>query len=216
MNLSNKLTVFRLLCVPVILVFLLFHKMIAGGPDAPLAARIARLVFSMLADFLFIAASISDYWDGKLARKHGWITNFGKLMDPVADKVLVIALFIALVEMGIFAAWMVAAIVFREFLITGFRMLALQQGTVLAAEGLGKIKAGWQLAAIITALSFVWFYDAACLTRLHALQTFFSPYFPNGLWWIAQAAMIVSLYYTLASGWRYVRDNWGLLMATEI
>lgn len=210
MNLSNKLTIFRLLCVPVVLTFLFIHD------HLPENFRGLRLTTSFLADMIFIAAAISDYWDGKLARIHGWVTNFGRLMDPVADKVLVIALFIALVEQQIFAAWMVAAIVLREFVVTGIRLLALQQNVLLSAEKAGKIKAGWQLATIITVLTFFWFHDAALLTNQIWLHRILNPFYPSPLWWVAQGAMAVALYYTLRSGWNYVRDNWNLITAGEI
>lgn len=210
MNLSNKLTVFRLICVPVVLTLLFIHQHAAAD------SRVLRFVTSFLADMVFIAGAISDYWDGKLARRHGWVTNFGRLMDPVADKVLVIALFTALVEMQIFAAWMVAAIIFREFLITGIRLLALQQGVLLSAESAGKIKAGWQLGTIIGVLSFFWFHDAALLTNINWLHRFLNPLFPSWLWWVAQGGMVVALYYTLSSGWSYVRKNWELITGGDI
>jgi CDP-diacylglycerol--glycerol-3-phosphate 3-phosphatidyltransferase len=209
MNLSNKLTISRLLSVPVILSLLFTHEHLGLDQTA------FRFATSFLADMLFIAATISDYWDGALARRHGWVTNFGRLMDPVADKVLVITLFTALVEMRFFAAWMVAVIVFREFLITGIRLLALQHGAAMTGEGGGKIKAGWQLATIITALSFLWFHDLARLCGADVFVTYLNPHYPSWVWWFLQCVMFVALAYTVGSGWRYVRDNWDLLTATE-
>ena len=211
MNLSNKLTVFRLLSVPVILALLFVHEHLS------LDQKVLRLVTSILADALFIAATVSDYWDGELARRHGWATKFGRLMDPLADKVLVITLFTAFVEMHVFAAWTVALIVFREFLVTGIRLLALQNGRTMTGEGGGKIKAGWQLGTIITVLTFLWCHD---LARLFGAEGCFTPFEgnhrPSAVWWLFQTGMLVTLYYTVASGWRYVRDNWSLLTATEI
>lgn len=105
-----------------------------------------------LAMLLFAAASLTDYYDGMLARKHGWITNFGILMDPLADKILTCSAFIAFVELRWMPAWMVVIIVGRELAITGMRLLAASKNLVLAAEGFGKHKTVTQIACILSIL----------------------------------------------------------------
>ena len=102
-----------------------------------------------LALAIFIVATITDYLDGVIARRHGLITDFGKLMDPLADKVLTAAAFICLIDYRALPAWVVIVIIAREFLITGLRLLAGAKGVVLPAEKLGKHKTGWQMATII-------------------------------------------------------------------
>lgn len=133
MNLPNKLTVLRLFITAVFVLSLTV--------SFPLAFTIALI--------LFIAASITDYLDGAIARKHGLITDFGKLMDPLADKILTAAAFICLIPFGALPAWVVITIISREFLITGLRLLAGSEGVVLPAERLGKHKTGWQIATVI-------------------------------------------------------------------
>jgi CDP-diacylglycerol---glycerol-3-phosphate 3-phosphatidyltransferase len=110
--------------------------------------------------FLFVLAAVSDFVDGWLARKMGLVTPLGKLMDPLADKVLVSAAFVFFTEKGLCPVWVTAAIIGREFLVTGLRQIAIEAGEVLAADRLGKWKTGFQLAYLITGL--VW------LTGYHA------------------------------------------------
>ncbi|GAB4169724.1 MAG: CDP-diacylglycerol--glycerol-3-phosphate 3-phosphatidyltransferase [Terrimicrobiaceae bacterium] len=133
MNLPNKLTVLRLLLAPVFV--------------ACLSLRFPGSF--VLAFLIFLAATLTDYLDGVIARKHGLITDFGKLMDPLADKVLIAAAFICMIPLGAIPAWAVIAIIAREFLITGLRLLAGSQGSVLPAEKIGKHKTAWQMATII-------------------------------------------------------------------
>ena len=104
---------------------------------------------------LFVIASITDYWDGKIARRDKLITNFGILMDPLADKILICSAFIAFVELRLIPAWMVVIIVARELGITGLRLLAASKQVVLAAEGYGKHKTISQMVAIISVLVMV-------------------------------------------------------------
>lgn len=133
MNLPNQLTVGRL----VLSVFFV-------------ACLSVRFPFNhTLALAIFIIATITDYLDGQIARRHNLITDFGKLMDPLADKILTAAAFICLIPYGALPAWVVIVIIAREFLITGLRLLAGAKGVVLPAEKLGKHKTGWQMATII-------------------------------------------------------------------
>ena len=135
MNLPNKLTILRVLMIPFFVLFMLWD--ITGTADKWIAAAI------------FIVASLTDMLDGKIARKYNLVTNFGKFMDPLADKLLVSAAIICLVEMGRLPAWMVIVIISREFIISGFRLIASDNGVVIAASYWGKFKTVFQMAMII-------------------------------------------------------------------
>lgn len=104
---------------------------------------------------LFIVASVTDYFDGKIARDRGLVTSFGKLMDPLADKILMAAAFVMLCEKGLFWGWAVVAILAREFLVTGIRLLAASEGKVLPAENLGKWKTAIQMLTVIVIMGFL-------------------------------------------------------------
>jgi CDP-diacylglycerol--glycerol-3-phosphate 3-phosphatidyltransferase/cardiolipin synthase len=129
MNLPNKLTMGRIFAIPVFIVVFMMDYRVA-------------------ATIIFALAAITDMLDGHIARKHNLVTNFGKLMDPLADKLLVMSALICLVEVGDIAGWMVAVILGREFIITGMRQVAAAQGIVIAAGTTGKIKTITQMIAI--------------------------------------------------------------------
>lgn len=124
MNLPNKLTVLRVCMVPVFVVFMLWNGF--GTASKYVAAAI------------FILASMTDWLDGYLARKNNLVTDFGKFMDPIADKLLVCSAMICLVEKGALPAWIVIIIIGREFIISGFRLVASDKGVVIAASYWGK------------------------------------------------------------------------------
>lgn len=130
MNLPNKITVFRVFMIPVFLVFMLM-------PDIPNGRYIAAGVF--------IIASLSDFLDGYIARKHHLVTNFGKFMDPLADKLLVCSALICFVELRLLYSWIVIIIISREFIISGFRLIASDNGVVLAASKVAKVKTTLQM-----------------------------------------------------------------------
>lgn len=134
MNLPNKLTVLRVIMIPFFVFFMLTD--IAGSLSKWIALGI------------FIVASLTDLLDGKIARKYNLVTNFGKFMDPLADKLLVCAAMICLVEMGMLPAWMVIVIISREFIISGFRLIAADNGVVIAASYWGKFKTVFQMVMI--------------------------------------------------------------------
>lgn len=134
MNLPNRLTILRVLLIPFFVAFMLI-------PDVPYGNYIAVAIF--------IVASLTDLADGKIARKYNLVTNFGKFMDPLADKLLVCAALICLVETGQLAAWMVIVIISREFIISGFRLVAADNGVVIAASYWGKFKTTFQMLMII-------------------------------------------------------------------
>ncbi|HEX8076893.1 MAG TPA: CDP-diacylglycerol--glycerol-3-phosphate 3-phosphatidyltransferase [Chthoniobacterales bacterium] len=98
---------------------------------------------------IFLIAGVTDFFDGEIARRYGSVTNFGKLMDPLVDKIMMAAAFISLVPMGAIPAWAATTVVGREFLITGLRLMASARGQVLPAEGLGKHKTAWQIMTVI-------------------------------------------------------------------
>lgn len=135
MNLPNKLTIFRVMLIPFFVVFLLLD------PD--------NQTFRYIADAIFIVASLTDMLDGKIARKYNLVTNFGKFMDPLADKLLVCSAMICLIATGQLAAWIVIIIIAREFIISGFRLVASDNGIVIAASYWGKFKTVFQMLMII-------------------------------------------------------------------
>ena len=130
MNLPNKLTVLRVIMIPFFVFFYLTGN-------------------AVIADLIFIIASLTDMLDGKIARKYNLVTNFGKFMDPLADKLLVAAALICFIELGRMPAWIVLIIISREFIISGFRLIASDNGVVIAASYWGKFKTVFQMAMII-------------------------------------------------------------------
>ena len=133
MNLPNKITIFRVILIPVFLIFLLvtaipYGKWVALG--------------------VFIIASLSDMVDGKIARKYDLVTDFGKFMDPLADKLLVCSALIALIDLDRMPAWIVIIIIAREFIISGFRLIAADNGIVIAAGWWGKVKTAVTMVTI--------------------------------------------------------------------
>ena len=138
MNLPNKLTILRMIMIPVFLVVLYI-------PGLGMAGNIAAAA-------IFILASITDFLDGKIARKYNLITNFGKFMDPLADKLLVCSAMICFIELEKLPAWFVIIIIGREFIISGFRLIAAENGVVIAANYWGKFKTVSQMIMIILLL----------------------------------------------------------------
>lgn len=141
MNLPNKLTIFRIILVP-IMVIIPFFNIQGEFLGIPYTYWILNLIF--------IIASITDHLDGKIARKRNIITTFGKFADPLADKILVLATMLILVEMGKLPAWIPIIVLTREFIVSGYRLIAVQkQGQVIAANIWGKLKTVTQMIAII-------------------------------------------------------------------
>ena len=135
MNLPNKLTILRTIMIPVFLIFLYIPGLDMTG--------------DVLAAAIFVLASFTDLLDGKIARKYNLVTNFGKFMDPLADKLLVCSALIALVDLNRIPAWVVIIIIAREFIISGFRLIASDNGVVIAASYWGKFKTTFQMIMII-------------------------------------------------------------------
>ena len=138
MNLPNKLTVLRIIMVPFFVFFMLAPDMTG--------------INNYIAVAIFIVASLTDLLDGKIARKYNLVTNFGKFMDPLADKLLVCSAMICLIQTGQLAAWIVVIIIAREFIISGFRLIAAENGIVIAANYWGKFKTVSQMIMIILLL----------------------------------------------------------------
>lgn len=176
MDLANKLTTFRVLCIPIFVVFMLIESI-------PYNYYLAAIVF--------IVASITDLFDGKIARKYHLVTNFGKFMDPLADKMLVSAALICLTPKMI-PSWVVIIIISRELFISGFRMLAADQGIVLAAGWWGKFKTAFSMVMIIVLI----------------VNT---PLNNSVLYIIGQILIWISLALTIISMIEYVSKNFNVL-----
>jgi CDP-diacylglycerol--glycerol-3-phosphate 3-phosphatidyltransferase len=178
MNLPNKLTILRIILTFVFMLFLFCQGV---------WSKVAALIF-------FSFASLTDFYDGFLARKHQQITDFGKLMDPIADKILILAAFLAFVQMQLISAWMVVLIMSREIIITGLRLFAVTRGKVLAAETAGKHKTVSQMVAIFTILLFLIFREV--MQRFYSWPNHIGIYFNIGIWLI----MLITVVLTLISG----------------
>ncbi len=185
MNTPNKLTIFRIILTPIFLLALLI--------EFPQHYLVATL--------LFIIASVTDLIDGKIARKHNLITTLGKLLDPLADKVLVTAALLAFIKLGLCDVWAVMIILAREFLITSIRMVATTQGVVIPANIYGKIKTVLQMVAIITILSLSWL--TGLLADFNVLPEFIS----QNIWILYEVLIWASAVMTIISGVIYVKDT---------
>ena len=135
MNLPNKLTILRVILIPIFVLLMLVEQ--------------DSFICRVLAEVVFVVASLTDLLDGKIARKYNLVTNFGKFMDPLADKLLTCSAFICLIATNQVSAWIVIVIIAREFIISGFRLVASDNGVVIAANMWGKVKTVFQMAAII-------------------------------------------------------------------
>lgn len=190
MNLPNKLTIFRIILVPIMVIipFIGIEGDLWGIP-----------ISYLLIDLVFVLASITDKLDGYIARSKNQVTAFGKFLDPLADKILVLAAMLMLVEMNKLPAWIPIIVLAREFLVSGYRLIAVEQGgKVIAASKWGKLKTVTQMIAIILA-----FLD------LHAFGECFSGNLQGGdfvLNTVVTLMMIVQTIATIFSGIDYMRD----------
>ena len=165
MNLPNKLTVTRVILIPFFVFFLLFDP--------------ANDVFKWTALAIFIIASLTDLIDGKIARKYNLVTDFGKFMDPLADKLLVCSAMIGLIDLGRIPSYVVIIIIAREFIISGFRLIAADNGRVIAASYWGKFKTTFQMIMVVLMIANIEVPQVQILTQI--------------IMWIALALTIVSL-----------------------
>lgn len=184
MNIPNKLTVIRVILIPVFMLFYLMES--------------EPLLYIALA--VFVAATLTDHFDGKLARRNNQVTTFGKLMDPIADKLLIISAFVCFVQKGVpyISVWVVVIVLAREFIVTGVRMLAMGENNVIAASIWGKAKTVSQFVLVIAVIVF----EAA---SLHLPQII------AALNIVICIMTIVSVVLTVLSGWDYVWKNRDLL-----
>lgn len=203
MNLPNKLTLVRVLLVPLLVIFLL--------PEKATSNRLIIMTARHLALLVFIVAAVTDYYDGRIARKRGIVTNFGRLMDPLADKLLVTAAFVAFVDLDLFPAWFVVIVLFREFIVTGLRTLGVGRGRVIQADRWGKHKTAWQMVTIALTLVFLALRDTLKWADQwdRVLRGFSLD------WWfhnvVLNVLMAICLFFTILSGTLYVVRNWDLV-----
>lgn len=196
MNLANKLTLLRIFLVPLFVIFMILDNNYYGV---------------IIATIIFIIASITDKIDGYIARSRNQITNFGKFMDPLADKLLVTAALISLVQLSVIPAWAVIIILSREFAVTGLRTLAAAEGKVIAASNWGKLKTVFQMLAIVLLL-IVESMKAIPLVATTMMTTTLSvaliEYIPLVIFYIA---VII----TIISGWDYFAKNKGVVSTNK-
>lgn len=195
MNISNKLTILR-----VILVIIMFPIPYIMGTEATIG-NTGIPVSMLIVTILFAIASYTDHLDGKLARKNNWITNFGKFMDPLADKILVMAAMLMLLDFGRIPAWIPLIVVFREFAVSGYRFMAATENQVIPASKGGKWKTATQMVGLII--------------MLISPYGFFEKNIQNMTWQIitiiGSTMLIISTILTITSGWDYLKHSKELL-----
>ncbi|MBU1726322.1 MAG: CDP-diacylglycerol--glycerol-3-phosphate 3-phosphatidyltransferase [Candidatus Omnitrophica bacterium] len=185
MNIANRITMLRIVLTFVFMFFLFGHG---------LWAKVTSLV-------IFIIAALSDFFDGFIAQKRNMVTDFGRLMDPIADKILVLAAFAAFVQMQLIDAWMFLIIVSREILITSLRLFALNKGKVLSAAKAGKHKTVSQMGLIFFILGFIVFKEV--MLTYFTWNPAWEKIFRQGIYFL----MLVTVALTLYSGLSYLWDN---------
>ncbi len=191
MNLANKLTIFRMILVPVIVIipFLNIEGSFLGIP-----------ITYLIIDLIFIIASITDKLDGYIARSRNQITTFGKFLDPIADKILVLSAMMLLVEFGKLPAWIPIIVVTREFVVSGYRLIAVEKnGKVIAANFWGKLKTVTQMVAIVLAFIDINKFGAIFNGRLEGTEFVINM--------LVTILMSVSVVATIFSGWEYIKDG---------
>ena len=184
MNLPNKITISRICLIPLFLVIILAPFSWGEWRTGTVSIPVTHLVGA----FIFIVASTTDWIDGYYARKYNMVTNLGKFLDPLADKLLVSAALIALVELGLAPAWAAIVIISREFAVTGLRLVLAGGGEVVAANMLGKIKTWAQIVAI-----------SALLLHNLPFELISFPFATIALW--------IAVIFTIVSGWDYFAKN---------
>ena len=193
MNLPNKLTVSRII-LTFVFMFFLFSK---------------GLTSKSLALVVFIAAALTDLFDGMIAKSRNLITDFGKIMDPIADKILVLAAFLSFIQLQLIPAWCVIVIIGRELIITSLRLFAFSKGVVIAASKGGKHKTVSQMAAIIIILASLVFKDVM------KAYFFWSPVFDKVIGSIIYLSMLSTVMLTIISGISYIWENRHLFLGLK-
>lgn len=191
MNLANKLTLFRIVLVPILVVIPFFN----------IQGEFLNIPVEMwIMNFIFVIASITDKLDGYVARSRNQITTFGKFLDPIADKILVLAAMLILVEMNKLPAWIPIVVLFREFLVSGYRLVAVEKGgEVIAASVWGKLKTVTQMIAIILAFIDTSYYGAIFTGGISGYN-----YVIN---LVMTGLMTISVIATIFSGYDYIRKG---------
>lgn len=191
MNTPNKLTIIRVVLIPV---FMAFYLMEGMG-------------WLLVAFAVFLAAAITDHFDGKLARQYNQVTTFGKLMDPIADKLLIFGAFLCFMQrgQGHINAWIIMVVLLREFLVTGVRMLAMGENNVIAASIWGKAKTVSQFVLVIAVMVFEF------ITMSFEFMPFSTDIIAKIMDVLIYIMISVSVILTIFSGWDYVWKNRGLL-----
>ena len=195
MNLANKLTIFRMILVPIMVIipFLGINSEILGIP-----------LTYIIIDIIFIIASITDKLDGYIARSRNQVTTFGKFLDPIADKILVLAAMIMLVEFGKLPAWIPVIVLAREFIVSGYRLIAVEKGgKVVAASVWGKLKTVTQMIAIILAFLDVNAFGACFKGNLTGFALILNA--------IVTIMMMIQTIATIFSGYEYLKEGKDLL-----
>lgn len=192
MNLPNKLTVLRMALVPFFVAAVLWQ----GLPHHYLVALL-----------LFIVASYTDHLDGKIAREQNLITNFGKFMDPLADKILVLSALVCFVSLQLVNPWWVVIILAREFLVTSLRLVAADEGIVIAANMWGKVKTVSQVVAIIAILAMQYAQELIGMQLVPAF-TVGSMESSVFFYWAGELLVFITVLFTALSGAVYVKQNW--------
>ena len=195
MNLPNKLTLFRIILVPIMVIISLINIQgsLFGIP-----------ITMIILDIIFIIASLTDKLDGALARKYNQITTFGKFLDPIADKILVVASMIMLVEFNKLPAWIPIIVVFREFVVSGYRLIAVEKnGKVIAANIWGKLKTATQMVAIILMFLDNNAYGSFIQNNLTGFSLVLNI--------VATTLMTISVIATIFSGYEYLKGGKDLL-----
>ena len=195
MNLPNKLTILRIILVPIMVII----------PFLNIQGEFFNIPISLLIiDAIFIIASITDKLDGSIARKRNLVTNFGKFLDPIADKILVLAAMVMLVEMKKLPSWIPIIVLFREFVVSGYRLIALENGgQVIAASIWGKIKTATQMVAIILMFIDKFAFANFLNTTIRATMSPFELIFNI----IVSTLMFVSVIAAIFSGWDYIKGG---------
>ncbi|MBQ6820469.1 MAG: CDP-diacylglycerol--glycerol-3-phosphate 3-phosphatidyltransferase [Clostridium sp.] len=196
MNLANKLTMVRIFLVPVFLIFIAVQDIPYG---------------TFIATFIFIIASITDQLDGYIARSRNQITNFGKFMDPLADKLLVTAALISLVELQVIPSWAAFIIIAREFAVSGIRTIAASEGKVIAASVWGKIKTITQISAIIALLLQVNINSSNYLMNIFKNNN----YLNMCMRYLPVLLLLLAVIMTLISGYDYFKKNINIINSNK-
>ena len=197
MNLPNKLTIFRIILVPI---FILLSYLEIPGEIFGISNTL------IIMDIIFVVASITDTLDGYIARKRNLVTNFGKFLDPIADKILVVSALVVFVEYGKIPAWIPLIVITREFLVSGYRLIAVQsRGKVIPANIWGKMKTVTQMISI--ALIFIDKYNF--LDFISEAESMGIGYMIFNI--ITSVLLIFSIIATIFSGWSYLKEGKDLL-----